>query len=124
MTGVQTCALPISDGTCQVTAALDAYGDITPGAASLDVTKKSQRYPCCIPLSALYSGEHGDFAIKVTEKPTILGLQATAEYVPITILEKNSAYAAVEGNLSSSDRIITNASKTIKEGERIRVTEH
>ena len=112
------------DGTCQVTAALDAYGDITPGAAILDVTKKSQRYPCCIPLSALYSGEHGDFAIKVTEKPTILGLQATAEYVPITILEKNSAYAAVEGNLSSSDRIITNASKTIKEGERIRITEH
>ena len=107
-----------------MTAALDAYEVSKPGDAVLDITQESRRYPCCIPLSALYSGETGDFVIRVTEKPTILGLQATAEYVPVTVLEKNGMYAAVEGSLSPTDHIIVTTSKTIKEGDRIRVTEH
>lgn len=111
-------------GICRVTAALDSYNVTKTGDAVLDISWASERYPCCIPLSALYSGEAGDFAIRVAEKPTILGLEATAEYVPVTVLEKNGRYAAVEGNLSPDDRIIVNASKTVKEGERIRVTEN
>lgn len=111
-------------GICRVTAALDSYNVTKTGDAVLDISWASERYPCCIPLSALYSREAGDFAIRVAEKPTILGLEATAEYVPVTVLEKNGRYAAVEGNLSPDDRIIVNASKTVKEGERIRVTEN
>lgn len=109
--------------TFRIIADLDSYEISKAQEAVLDVTKESKRYPCCIPLSALYSGQSGDFVIRVQEKSTILGKQATAEYVPVTPLEKNSQYAAVEGNLSSQDFIIVNASKTIKEGDRIRVTE-
>ena len=62
--------------------------------------------------------------IRVAEKPTVLGLQATAEYVPVTVLETNGTYAAVEGSLSADDCIVVNASKTIKEGDRIRISEN
>lgn len=113
-----------SDGLCQVTAALGPYEVSKPGNAVLDVSWESKRYPCCLPISALYSGETGDFVIRVAEKPTVLGLQATAEYVPVTVLETNGTYAAVEGSLSADDCIVVNASKTIKEGDRIRISEN
>lgn len=106
-----------------ITANLDSYEISKTQEAVLDITRESKIYPCCIPLSALYSRESGDFVIGIQEKSTILGIQTTAEYVPVTVLEKNDQYAAVEGNLSSLDFIIVNASKTIKDGDRIRVLE-
>ncbi len=106
-----------------ITANLDSYEISKTQEAVLDITRESKIYPCCIPLSALYSRESGDFVIRIQEKSTILGIQTTAEYVPVTVLEKNDQYAAVEGNLSSLDFIIVNASKTIKDGDRIRVLE-
>lgn len=109
--------------TFHITADLDSYEISKAQEAVLDITRESKIYPCCIPLSALYSRESGDFVIRIQEKSTILGIQTTAEYVPVTVLEKNDQYAAVEGNLSSSDFIIVNASKTIKDGDRIRVLE-
>lgn len=109
-------------GTCQVSADLAPHGTLQPGEAVLSLETESQDYPCCIPLSALYSRESGDFVIRVQESPSILGIQPIAEYVPVEVLEKNSQYAAVEGALSPSDCIIVSASKAIKEGDRIRIT--
>lgn len=109
-------------GTCQVSADLAPHGTLQPGEAVLSLETESQDYPCCIPLSALYSRESGDFVIRVQESPSILGIQPIAEYVPVEVLEKNSQYAAVEGALSPSDCIIVTASKAIKEGDRIRIT--
>ena len=107
----------------RITADLDSYEISTAQEAVFDVERESRTYPCCIPLSSLYSRTSGDFVIKIQETSTILGRQATAEYVPVTCLEKNGQYAAVEGNLSSQDFIIVDASKTIKEGDRIRIAE-
>ena len=109
-------------GACRITADLDGQEISRSGEAVLDLTGESRIWPCCVPLSALHSRESGDFVIKVTESPTILGLCSTAEYVPVTVLEKNSEYAAVEG-LSPTDQIIVTASKAIKEGDRIRIIE-
>lgn len=111
------------NNSCRITADLNDQEFSRPGEAVLDLTSESRIWPCCIPLSALHSGESGDFVIRVTESPTILGLCSTAEYVPVTILEKNSQYAAVEGSLSPTDQIIVNASKAVKEGDRIRIIE-
>lgn len=109
-------------GACRITADLDGQEISRSGEAVLDLTGESRIWPCCVPLSALHSRESGDFVIKVTESPTILGLCSTAEYVPVTVLEKNSEYAAVEG-LSPTDQIIATASKNVKEGDRIRIIE-
>ncbi len=111
------------NNSCRITADLNDQEFSRPGEAVLDLTSESKIWPCCIPLSALHSGESGDFVIRVTESPTILGLCSTAEYVPVTILEKTSQYAAVEGSLSPTDQIIVNASKAVKEGDRIRIIE-
>lgn len=107
----------------QITADLDSYEISQPQEAVFDISKESRKYPCCVPLSALYIRESGDFVIRIQENPTILGIQTTAEYVPVSLLEKNDQYAAVEGELSSSDQIIVNASKNIKEGDPIRIVE-
>ena len=107
----------------RITAALDSYEISAAQEAVFDVAKESRTYPCCIPLSSLYSRKSGDFVIKIQETSTILGRQATAEYVPVTCLEKNGKYAAVEGNLSSQDFIIVDASKTVKEGDHVRIAE-
>lgn len=109
-------------GACRITADLDGQEISRSGEAVLDLTGESRIWPCCVPLSSLHSRESGDFVIKITESPTILGLCSTAEYVPVTVLEKNSEYAAVEG-LSPTDQIIATASKNVKEGDRIRIIE-
>lgn len=108
-------------GIYQVTAEIDS--NILPkiGKAILKFTKKSKNYANCVPLSALYQQATGYYVIRIKEDITILGVQAVAEYVPVTLLEKNKEYAAVDGILLSSDEIIVNASKEIKEGERIRI---
>lgn len=110
-------------GKYQVTVPLGPDAGTYPGDALLSCTKESRLYDNCVPVSALYSGETGDFVIQVKEEVTILGMQAVAEYVPVTIIEKNNLYAAVKENLSKTDSIIINASKPIKEGDRVRIIE-
>lgn len=110
-------------GTYQIKADIDS--DVHPkvGKAILKFTKKSKNYANCVPLSALYHQATGYYVIRIKEDITILGVQAVAEYVPVTLLEKNNEYAAVDGMLLSSDEIVVNASKEIKEGERVRILE-
>lgn len=109
------------EGTYRVVAELDSDSVRQTGKAVLSFTKESCRYAKCIPLSALYSGSSGYYVMAVKEEETILGMQWGAEYVPVTLLESNEEYAAVEGDVSKNEQIIVYASKTIKEGDRVRI---
>lgn len=111
------------DRTYRVTAKVDSDSVHQTGNAVLQVTESSRRYPKCIPLSALYSGNSGYYVIEIREGETVLGSQLIAEYVPVTLIENNDEYAAVEGEISEYSKIVVRASKTIKEGDRVRITE-
>ena len=52
-----------------------------------------------------------------------MGAQLIAEYVPVTLIENNEEYAAVEGEISEHSKMVVRASKTIKEGDRVRIME-
>ncbi len=91
------------------------------GNAALSLTKESKRYRKCIPLSALCQEGSGYYVIVVKEEKTILGLQSVAEFVPVALLENNDEYAAVEGSVSAEDKIIYEAGRAVREGERVRV---
>ncbi len=91
------------------------------GAATLSFTRESQRYQNCVPLSALYRESTGNYILGVKEDVTILGVQDVAERIPVTPIEENGQYVAVQEALSAYSAIVTNASKTIKEGDRVRI---
>ncbi len=91
------------------------------GAATLSFTRESQRYQNCVPLSALYRESTGNYILGIKEDVTILGIQDVAERIPVTPIEENGQYVAVQEALSAYSAIVTNASKTIKEGDRVRI---
>lgn len=111
------------DGMYRVTAKVDSDSVYQTGSAVLSFTESSKKYPKCIPLSALYSGNSGYYVIEIKEDETVLGAQLIAEYVPVTLIENNGEYAAVEGEISEYSKIVVSASKTIKEGDRVRIIE-
>lgn len=111
------------DGMYRVSAKVDSDSVYQTGSAVLSFTESSRRYPKCIPLSALYSGKSGYYVIEIKEDETVLGAQLIAEYVPVTLIENNDEYAAVEGEISEYSKLVVRASKTIKEGDRVRIME-
>lgn len=111
------------EGSCRVIARLAAESVKKTGNAVLSFTRESKRYANCIPRSSLYNGSFGYYFIKVTEEDTVLGRQLRAEYVSVNLIECNDEFAAVYGNVSEHDKIVVRASKGIKEGDRIRITE-
>lgn len=109
--------------TYRVTAEI-ADGSISrTGNAVLSFTKESKRYRKCIPGPALHDGRSGYYVVVVDEEKTILGIKPVARYEPVTLIENNDEYAAVEGNISENDKIIVDVNKAVKEGERVRIVE-
>ena len=92
-------------------------------AVSLEYTKKSQAYPLTVPLSALHLDEKNQsYVLAAEEYASIMGDGMRARKVPVTVLEKNEAYAALaQGTLESSQEIIVSSNKTIEDGSLIRV---
>lgn len=92
-------------------------------AVTLEFTKKSETYPICVPLSALYlDSKNQPYVLTVEEKESIMGKEWQARKVGVTVLEQNESYAALaEGTLSSSQEIIVNSDKPVDEGSRVRM---
>lgn len=119
--GVKIREAVLEEGIWQVSAAVDSSAACQAKEAVLSITKESPWYDAVIPRSSLQYGEQENYIIRVREKETILGVETVAEYVPVTLLEKSADYAAVKGEISREDIIVTDADKNIKEGERIRI---
>lgn len=115
--------LPGEQGTYRVTAEIADKSLQQTGNAVLSFTRESKKYRNCIPLSAIHSGKNGYYVIVVEEDKTILGIQSVARFVSVTVIESNDEYAAVEGDIYESEKIVVQANKEIKEGERVRIVE-
>lgn len=90
--------------------------------ADLEILKKSQEYPVCVPLSAL-RGENGAYFLLVPEESRgILGTELVARRMDVSVLEKNDSYAALDSSLFFSDqKFLTSTSKPVEAGDRIRL---
>ncbi|MEZ3486638.1 MAG: hypothetical protein K1W22_08615 [Lachnospiraceae bacterium] len=87
-------------------------------------SKKSQSsYDMLIPLTALRESGGGSYVLIAEIRSGILGESYTAVKVGVTVLKKDDYLAAVETNLPGEARIITESSKYVKEGDRVRLTE-
>ncbi len=82
--------------------------------------KQSGQYETCVPLEALRQGGGNDYyVLELVEKQTILGTQLTAKRVNVELIAHDGSHAAVEGELTREDKLITACSKEIKDGDLV-----
>ncbi|MCE5189450.1 MAG: hypothetical protein LLF75_09780 [Eubacteriales bacterium] len=84
------------------------------------IRKKSGQYDTCVPLEALRQGG-GDtyYVFVIREKSTILGTELMAVQVDVNLLAHDDKRAAVDGELTSEDRLVTACSKEIVDGDLV-----
>lgn len=85
--------------------------------------KSDSIYDILIPLSALRESGGSSYVLIAQMKPGILGESYTAVKVNVTVLGKDDHSAAVETNLPQEAKLITESSKYVKEGDRVRLNE-
>lgn len=92
--------------------------------ADMEVTKKSEAYPCCIPLSALHYDDKQAYVLVAEESKTVLGSELIARRLDVTVLDKNNQYAALEdGILIGEQKLLSSSDRVVEPGSRIRPEE-
>ena len=90
-------------------------------SAVLKVEAQVSDYDSCVLAEALHLMSGDQYYVNVAEKrSTILGEEWVVRQVSVKLLEKNETYAAVEG-ISSGQEVITESSRTLEEGSRVKV---
>ena len=59
----------------------------------------------------------------INEKDTILGTETAVDKVQVDILDKNNEQAAIEGSFSWGQQFALTSSKTLRNGDRVRLVE-
>ncbi|MDO5423075.1 MAG: hypothetical protein Q4F41_05055 [Eubacteriales bacterium] len=85
-----------------------------------DFSRQTESYSMVLPTGALRSENGETFVLAVSEKEGILGTILEAEKIRVTVLDKNSDYAAVSGDGISDREIILETDREIQAGSRIR----
>ena len=91
--------------------------------ATLKVDKASKKYDTCVPLGALHSDGDKYYVYVINEKDTILGTETAVDKVQVDILDKNNEQAAIEGSFSWVQQFVLTSSKTLRNGDRVRLVE-
>lgn len=91
--------------------------------ATLKVEKASKKYDTCVPLGALHSDGDNYYVYVINEKDTILGTETAVDKVQVDILDKNNEQAAIEGSFSWGQKFVLTSSKTLRNGDRVRLVE-
>ena len=91
--------------------------------ATLKVEKASKKYDTCVPLGALHSDGDKYYVYVINEKDTILGTETAVDKVQVDILDKNNEQAAIEGSFSWGQQCVLTSSKTLRNGDRVRLVE-
>lgn len=91
--------------------------------ATLKVEKASKKYDTCVPLGALHSDGGKYYVYVINEKDTILGTETAVDKVQVDILDKNNEQAAIEGSFSWGQQFVLTSSKTLRNGDRVRLVE-
>ena len=89
--------------------------------AQLFLSRKSETYQNCIPLTALRSDSGGDHIFVLRRQSSVLGTEWVIARVDITVKERDSQMMYVDGALTYSDQVVISSNKIISEGDRVRI---
>lgn len=82
--------------------------------------KQSEQYSMLVPVNAIYTDNDETYVLIVQETEGILGTVLEAQKVTVTVLDKNSSYAAISATGAVDQDIITQSDREIKDGNRVR----
>lgn len=83
--------------------------------------KTAGSYEALVPLSALREEKNAAYVLVAEVRTGILGDQYTAIKVPVTVLDQDEDYAAVEGAIGVDTLIVSESNKYVEAGDRIRL---
>lgn len=113
-----------TDGFGRYLLTADLPGDLYPVGTKLTVTvdNQSNTYDSCLPLYSLHQkGNNQYFIYVMEEQDTVFGMELVAREVPVTVLDKNEQYMAVEEVISGE--VIVSSDKDIADGSRVKIEE-
>ncbi|MDB2016786.1 hypothetical protein PM027_01755 [[Clostridium] symbiosum] len=118
---IHSISTPDESDQVLVTAVLPE-GDYTSGMpAQLFLSRKSETYQNCLPLTALRSDSGGDHVFVLRRHSSVLGTEWVIARVDITVKERDSQMMYVDGALTYSDQVVISSNKIISEGDRVRI---
>lgn len=102
----------------------DIPGNLYPVGSSVLVTidNQSEEYNTCVPLQSLrQNGNYQYFIYVAQEQDTVFGKEMVAKEMPVTVVDRNEKYAAIQEAVSED--VIVSASKDITDGSRVKIIE-
>lgn len=91
---------------------------------ALSISCSSENYDCVVPTSAIMEDNDGKFVLLLKSKSTPLGNRYYASRCDVTVLAKDEINSAVQGDMNSSDFVITNSEKPLTAGTQVRMEEN
>lgn len=118
---IDSIGVPDDEDQVRVTAILPDGNYSVGTSAQLSLSKKSESYQSCLPLTALRSDFRGDHVFVLRKQNSVMGTEWITARVDIIVKDRDSQMMSVESTLTYSDQVITSSNKTISEGDRVRI---
>ena len=118
---IRSISTPDESDQVLVTAVLPEGGYTSGMPAQLFLSRKSETYQNCLPLTALRSDSGGDHVFVLRRQSSVLGTEWVIARVDITVKERDSQMMYVDGALTYSDQVVISSNKIISEGDRVRI---
>ena len=91
-------------------------------SGTLQVTRQSKTYDTCVPLQALVANGNQYECRVLTEKNGFMGLEYAVEMRPVTLLDHNKEFAAIEPlSISDDEKVIIESSRVLQSGDIVRL---
>ncbi|MEE5991752.1 MAG: biotin/lipoyl-binding protein [Oscillospiraceae bacterium] len=91
---------------------------------ALSIPCSSQNYDCIVPNSAIREDKNGKFVLVMQSKNTPLGNRYYVTRSNVTVLSSDDTNSAVEGELTTSDFVVTASETPINAGDQVRREEN
>ena len=118
---IHSISTPDESDQVLVTAVLSEGGYTSGMPAQLFLSRKSETYQNCLPLTALRSDSAGDHVFVLRRQSSVLGTEWVIARVDITVKDRESQMMYVDGALTYSDQVVISSNKIISEGDRVRI---
>lgn len=110
-----------SEGDCYNVTAKLPDEEFAPGiTGQFTISKSSEKYDNCIPLTALRNDNSGDYVLVMRETSTILGKEFMAYRVNVVVDKKDFQTAVINDVLGYDEEVIIGSNRNVMEGDRVR----
>ena len=96
-------------------------GGWTDGSAEARIVSSSETYDLTVPAAACHTDNGGSFVYVAELRESVLGMRYVVRREPVNLLASDGATAAVDGILSGESLVICGATRSVQEGETVRV---